>query len=481
MVHPKEPIADGIYLTWKPSSFIPFPQDFSDVEPADECINPRYFLTEDHMEPPISLSAMLTSMRYALHEIGITNQVSPEAYNAEVQQLEIDLCLLNAEMGKYNAIWMLLSDHLAYWDRYKEKILSATNIKNDAMVPNELLAAAEAFDKEITHSFSSQNIKVAFTKLSSEAKSLLNKYEPECAVRFRECAKKYFHSALSVNNNDDAAKLIGFLERVLKDESYSGPENLERTDVDGLKVNLQKAADKVSGIIAGIDGNSPTWLTDMQQTVNNLMSWLFTSKNKKPKGLLYRYTAEGGSCVAILNIKSSGQDRAFFTTSGFSDCQDHTLLHKLKIELPYLMQGINFEKICKMLSDAYEHPISYVAYTKSIAAHIVMFGVDPCKISRKNLIYRHVYDYSWAVTLKEALSRVKPEDDIREEIVGALKCNFSCCERKILAYLEAENILVDPPAAKWYIKFHPCIQCSHAIDLWRRKHGLTELLFLLSS
>ena len=481
MRHPNEPTPYGIHLKWNIDSFLPFSSEFTNVEPLVECINPEYYLNDENLMPAFPLAAVLTPMRYALCKMGITHSTSLDAYDAEALQLEIDLCLLCEEIGKYNAVWMLLQEHLSYWEQYDDLLSDATNIANAKLFSKDLLQAAKQFDSEITHSFSLTNAENAFDMLSKEAKSLLNKNEPESAICFALRATKYFQTALSVTDNNDLIRMIAFLERLFRDEKYRGPQKIDQAAINELQSKLQHVANKISDHISGVKGQSATWKTDMRKAIDELNSWLFPSTKQKKDGLLNRYTGNGRGCVALLNIKSSGEDKAFFTISGFNDCTCLSLIKKLNITLPYLMQGINFDKICKMLSEAYGCEITYVAYTEKIAEHIEMYEVKEYlwrDTEPRPVLYPHYKD---TINMSDKLSAKSYGDTNSDGESDFFLYNFSCCERKILAYLKAENIPADPPAAKWFIKYHPCIQCNHAIDLWRSEHGITEMTFLLSS
>ena len=46
-------------------------------------------------------------------------------------------------------------------------------------------------------------------------------------------------------------------------------------------------------------------------------------------------------------------------------------------------------------------------------------------------------------------------------------------KKEVIDYFVAEYMAGRTP--------NPCIQCNHAIDLWRSEHGITEMTFLLSS
>lgn len=483
MYHPREDNSNGVYLKWNPASFLPLPSDLTGEENlVSERINPDFHWSEEHTGEYVSLAAMLTSTRFALHCMNIANIGSHATFDADVLQLEIDLNLISEEIGKYNSFLNVLTDYANYWKQYGKIITDAVKPPVTDEVLRNLTNAASHFsnlDKPICFS---DSYKKTYTDLHTTAENICkNKTtggNAADAVTFAQNAKQFFHSALSIKQNGKLNEIVELIRRV---PDVALPPLSKTTDpkcCGDLLHSLQQVSDKISTTVGEVDGNSSTWLKDMRGKINEIENWLYSSNTKKKGRTLYYYTKNGVGCVAILKIRSQNEDRCFLTFSGFADCEDPWLIKELDIQLPFYCQALSFSRICKTLSDAYHHDFTYVSYTHTIAEHIKRYEVELFYYSRTSGFYKphYISGQSAEITLKEEIADRKflfPRLNNKAKIA-----NYACCERKILAYLEGKGIHPETSEAVWFIKYYPCIQCSHAIDLWRMEQKLTKLTFL---
>lgn len=490
MYHPSERNPNGVYLKWNPASFLPLPSDLAGEENwVSEWTNPDFHWTEEHTGEYVSLAAMLTSTRFALHCMNIANIGSHATFDADVLQLEIDLNLISEELARYNSFCNTLYVYAQYWEQYQKIIMYAADHPVTDKGVRDLTKAASDFIKDIKPlSFRGKDKKLeAYHLLVSMAKRVSEEVCSEeditNARTFALNAKQFFRNSLI--NNKKLNALVKLIQTVLNDNAdnaFNPAIPVTPDECDHLLKQLQLVANHIGNTVNEVAGNSPTWLEDMRDKTNTIKTWLYPSGKNMGNDFLYRYTEKGRGCVAILKIRNQHRDECFLTFSGFADCEDPLLIKELDIQLPFYCQAPNFSRICKMLSDAYHHDFTYVSYTHTIAEHIKRYEVELFDRSRTPRCYKPHYppktisEESPEITLKEEIEDRKflfPGLNNEEKIA-----NYACCERKILAYLEGNGIHPETSEAVWFIKYYPCIQCARAIDLWRTEQKLTKLTFL---
>jgi hypothetical protein len=268
---------------------------------------------------------------------------------------------------------------------------------------------------------------------------------------------------------------LEFIRRVLGKNVLSATDPITtEAQLDIIQDRLFEAAQIVTNLLNAVDGNSQTWSYDMLQAIEKATGWVYASNNELKNDVLHRYTSKGGGCIAILKIRQHLEDRHYLSFSGFQDCNDTYVLKRAEIAMPLCQPVSNFESVCAELSKAYQCHITYVPFTYEIREHIQRFAIRDHDPHDPSLYHP---EYSDSITMEKELMDTIFNTWPRPLDKSHYKVNYSCCERKILAYLKAKNICPEDSTAEWFIKFYPCIQCSRAIDLWRKSNKITRLVF----
>ena len=69
--------------------------------------------------------------------------------------------------------------------------------------------------------------------------------------------------------------------------------------------------------------------------------------------------------------------------------------------------------------------------------------------------------------------------ELSDDARGILKSKYSCCERKILAFLSGNTDILKSKEAVLLVKYEPCLSCYGALQAWKMDEGiLLETYFL---
>ena len=476
MVHPNEGTPDGIQLYWNISSFLPFPANYNTKNRIHEQINPSFF-ADDHLhEKCVSLSAMLISTRFAFCQSVLPDKFPGEIFDPEAFQLELDLNLVVAGIGKYNYWLRLLRAYVSYWSEFGgngdysvEQLKEWEDVKDFPFI--------QRFQSDVfPFSCNESN----YRSVCSTMENVLNHNNKNIASLAKQI-NNFIHDGLSPKQNSDLKKLLKFIRKVLGKNAPSVNAPITTKDqLDLIEKSLFDATAIVTDRLNSVDGNSQSWGYDMSIAIKEVTDWVYASNKELKKDVFYRYTSKEKGCIALLKIKHHGEDQHYLSFSGYNDCSDTYVLKRAGISMPLYQHISNFESVCEHLSKAYRCKITYVPFAFEIREHIERYGVrdrNPQDLS----LYRP--EYSDPITLEKEL-----EVEFNKALFNLWPypldkahylVNYSCCERKILAYLKAWEIKPEDTTAEWYIKFYPCIQCSRAIDLWRKDNHITRLVFTI--
>ena len=472
MVHPNEGHPDSIPLHWKISSFMPFPEDCNTEEDVRELINPDFFAEEHPYEACVSLAAMLTSTRFACCQMWVgqirrcKNYPYHDKYDANTLQLEMDLNLIVAGIGKYNHWFSLLRSYVSYHEEFG----NTTNYSMDQLTAWEDVGDfpfIQRFRENITP-FPCQ--KSAFSGVDSKLQKVLE-HKDSNLVSLAKCINQFVEDSLSPKKNANLKKLLEFIRRVLGKDvlSVTDPITTE-AQLKEVEEHFRKAAEAVTAQLNSVDGNSASWVSDMNKAIQKATDWVYATNSDFKNDILSRYTSKNRGCIAILKYGFE----YYLAFSGFNDCVDRYVLEKAGISVPLCQLASAFESVCKQLSASYKCKITYVPFTAQMTEHIERYTIldrDP----QDPALYKPGYFY--ATTMDRDFMVIDPNSLPYPLAKSHYKANYSCCERKILAYLKSEGINDRYAYADWFIKFYPCIQCSHAIDRWRKDNHITRLRF----
>lgn len=173
------------------------------------------------------------------------------------------------------------------------------------------------------------------------------------------------------------------------------------------------------------------------------------SKGKEKR--LQKYYQDGGRCVAMIRWRNSGKVHKYVAFSGYLECSDPRILEVKGLPGMGEMEKTAwnaFNQICKALKS------HLVAYEKNLKSYVWRYALDSS------------VDYLPVTTLEKELGK-KGSDEEEKEKRKALRF-YSCCERKILGYLE-ENKLQPDADVTVIVKFDPCVQCYTALRLWKKE------------
>ena len=472
MVHPNEGTPDGIPLDWKISSFIPFPVGYSTDDHIREQINPAFFAEDHSHETCISLSAMLLSTRFAFSQMVIPQARPWEMFDAEILQLELDLNLIVAGIGKYNHWFSLLKSYFSYWTEFH----GCSSYSVNQLEPWEDVKDVQ-FIQRFQSDISPFPCKGAeFSAVCSQLDDVLNHKDNDLSSLAKRI-NSFVENSLSPKKNSDLKKLLGFIRRVLGKNALSVTDPITTEEqLKMIKDNLFEAAEIVTNQFNSVDGNSVSWVNDMLKAIKTATGWVYASNNELKNDVLHRYTSKEKGCIAILKIRYRKEDQHYLSFSGFHDCENSYVLDHAGISMPLCQPVSAFESVCEHLSDAYQCNITYVPFTSEMRDHIERYTLRDRDVQNPSL-YHPGYSHSTTmyIEFENTMFNTWPYPLSKHHY----QVNYSCCERKILAYLKAEEIYPENSTAEWYIKFYPCIQCSHAIDLWRRDNHITKLVFTI--
>ena len=471
MVHPNEGTSDGIFFKWKLASFIPFPKGYCTKDVVFEQINPSFFAEDHFHEKCVSVSAMLISTRFAFCQLVIPQKRPWDIFDPEALQLELDLNLIVAGIGKYNYWFRLLRSYVSYWTEFCGSNCSA--IQLTALEHVEDLEFIQRFQSDISP-FPCN--KTDFMAVCAQMENVLN-YEDSNLSSLVKHINQFIKNSLSPKKNSDLKKLLEFIRRVLGKTALSTTDPITtEAQLEIIEDSLFEAAQIVTNQLNSVDGNSQSWGYDMLKAIEKATGWVYASNNELKNDVLHRYTSKEKGCIAILKIRHQQEDRHYLSFSGFNDCNDPCVLQHAGISMPLCQPISNFESVCAELSKAYQCHITYVPFTHKIREHIERYAIRDRDRHDPSLYHP---EYSYSTTLERELSDTVFHTWPYPLAKSHYLVNYSCCERKILAYLKAKEICPEDSTAEWFIKFYPCIQCSHAIDLWRKENKITRLVFTI--
>ncbi len=324
-----------------------------------------------------------------------------------------------------------------YFFAKKLEILKISDSRRKA-----LKETAKQFTLEVERDFG-PNAEVSFSLilLLEEQKNTLRML----AIDFCKKAIDFFENDLwrtkssTIKNLQDLAKKI---ERAEPEWHPAQTEIWSQEYQDSVWNGLQKIADSACKAINGANKDGSITIKDILQRAKEVVKALNlqSEDSNKVKNQLKRYTEDFGRCVALLEMSHGTCLMAF---SGFLDCEDPDTQRVLE---------------CPVSADIES---AFQAIAKSIGAQLVVFSTEIV-----DLITRYTLNFN---------CQFSERGPLRAELLSldksALKGAYSCCERKILAAVNAGSIPKSKTAVL-HVKFEPCMSCYGALQEWIKNTGV---------
>lgn len=265
------------------------------------------------------------------------------------------------------------------------------------------------------------------------------------AVDLSKKAIDFFENDLWRTESPATKKLLDLVKKIERAEPGWHPAQAEiwsQEYLESVWSGLQQIADHACQKINGANEDGFITIEDILQRVTEVITVLNlqSEASKDIKKQLEQYTKDGKRCVAMLEMSSGNRLMAF---SGFLDCEDPAIQKALDCSLSSYAQSV-FQTIAQ-----------------SIGAKLVVFSAEIV-----NLIMRYRLNSD---------CQFSEQGPLRAELLSldqsALKGAYSCCERKILAAVNAWSIPISKTAVL-HIKFEPCMSCYGALQGWIKNTGV---------
>lgn len=258
----------------------------------------------------------------------------------------------------------------------------------------------------------------------------------------------------NILNNLNISEDYNSIDKKIEEEQYILEMNpiLSETSNDVYYDSFQRLgrASNYMMYICTIDNKKVNNVNSIIKGIDNIM------KDKKITGWS-KYTIDGSkknSCFALMKVayNSSSIAKLYFVISGLHD--DDEICKRLGWNgRSQLINLIENNKLLKRIQ------------SNEIDTKIVVSCEDICS-------YRYLGKKKYI--LKNALNDYdKCKDDQKKIMKECITKNFSCCERKLFAYIFSTN----KPSVKkidMYIKYSPCDDCRRVINNKKRRIEIYE-------
>lgn len=193
----------------------------------------------------------------------------------------------------------------------------------------------------------------------------------------------------------------------------------------------------------------PRPVSRMLNQVERAMHKMGISQTAIDKYIHETEKGSGRKCVAMLSLNNHHPVVAF---SGYSDSNDPDVNK-------YLYSGSLYSDLLTLCK---KYRMVFANLSPEVVNKIIRFD-------RKGIKHTMRYDLDKAVSDVYNSKSPTPTEESNMKVRNAIKTNYSCCERKILARLDVDRIF--PVKATLHIKFSPCNICEVVLDYWTTAHG----------
>lgn len=241
---------------------------------------------------------------------------------------------------------------------------------------------------------------------------------------------------------------------------------------DEVLSGIQRIADHICKRISFEMSLSSNDVQLMIDHIESIVDQLECAKRKKST-IISNYLY-GSKCVACLILDNNTSIIAF---SGFQDVppadNSKGTTHDLDNQLVKHVRAI-----LGITKDGYGD-----IFNKIAEADNSMLATLSAKVMRKLVRYeidRHGQLSKRGPFIDELEDYINHSKELSNDERGILKSKYSCCERKILAFLADNAEIPKSKEAVLLVKYEPCLSCYGALQAWKIDAGiLLETYFLL--
>lgn len=362
-------------------------------------------------------------------------------------------------------------EFLDFWGQNKTIIHSAKP-KHKGPIPGALHDVLEEFAELLVRdSLLRQNCWPELHNGLEEYFAEADTYEGRClkgerleqlgALLYRFC-----HSYLSKSKERTAGKNIHTIEKILRGlpvySQISNEIDLPRCNkwnhayLDAVGELLQKTADAVGrelsrdekheGTVLCLVSYAPHSVENMLRNVKNAMKAVNISEEDIVSYIQETRKKHHRKCVAMLEAQNLPNKIVAF--SGYADNNDPD------VEC-YLSSGLLYDDLLA-LCEAYQFTLANLS--PEVVSKIVRFD----KNRLKGPMRKELFDILIA-------SKCSSDAELKKMVRGEIRNKYSCCERKILAKIEADHL--SPKNGLLRIKFSPCPSCRKTLGHYERQYG----------
>lgn len=474
-----------LQLSWYTPQFLPISSENQWISTISEQLNPYDFMRPDIEEQYWGVPEILTEMRWVLQRAG---KIPCEEHNGYDGDFSSSDKMYTKMLAYFRYIGITLGykaaqyteavnylgpkEYWLFWKKYdyslrylRHKVTKCSKEKRRAFFWKWFDTAGEFLDLPGIEKVSEFKSAVAAAKKlrnMSLDHDQIEGFIHSCSVeefinRMDESFEVYRWMSSEVSGAKQGLKDVSeWVENTLNNFG----ENTEFLKVNVLDpehwetiwVGLQKIADCVCEQIRECHteffGNDCKYISLTTRTglriskAKDMMKHLHRIVgNLEFKGEYLKHLIEvcGVRCVAVMEYTPNTSNECLITFSGYFDISD-------KNNRVYALVGneSNYEVTFEKLKDvAKQMGCKFLQVTDELAKYIQFIDPTTSKIA--------------------TLMR-----DVEKNLdIGTIKGRYSCCERKLLAYIKMKKI--SPNSIQLYIKKEPCQRCEAVISAWENK------------
>lgn len=178
------------------------------------------------------------------------------------------------------------------------------------------------------------------------------------------------------------------------------------------------------------------------------------SKNSAPEALK-DYMSDKRRCIALLEIHNANKIAQYMAFSGFLDCCGYK-----NAENDAIMKG--YKDICNAFH------CELVTMSPSVRRSISRYGLNEClELVECGSLCKECGGSDCGHCDQCKTCKENHDKNRKDKDKSRLHSRYSCCERKIITYLQqSQNTTID--SAIMHVKFEPCLSCYGALKIWKK-------------
>lgn len=475
-MHENENCPGWLALTWDVASFLPGEHENGVIR---EILDPEQFSNPELARDYWSLAEKLIDLRWMAEEAQIIQRSDSDSrllrevpagylemenlFHAVVQRFGT----WAAEYRKNRKVLMETGlekyPFIQFWENHGADIRNAARVDNRPLADNErqdIAAAVGAFRQLPRTEHCARYLAYwELLRIVHDHFDVEGDPEDQQLIAFSVWCLKFFRAYLHEVREAKAGKNINRLARELRRvlvHTHFPRTNKWKTEyLDSVWEHLQLAADDICASVCGVQTNQPNLLRMQTYHVNQDV--------RRVSGMLGRLEAacsrihadirvlneylNSKKCVAILKPQYGPPVAAF---SGYEDSTDN--------QVNMYWPQRNQEEISGICRDMH---MLHATLTPYVVNHIYRYRNGTRLGPFRDELNRVVVDM-------QARHPQFSEADSAAYLRNYFKIEYSCCERKILGVLDAQNS--NCHRAELFVKYSPCYSCARELKRWGRKH-----------